>query len=227
MVFEKELVMAPQWQKDRYELLINPLEVELSDKEKRYLLWLAGWEQETSEVFMGLFKKLLTSTVQQCPYIDENGRNNLMKKVKGDFYELSLSIEESTNKVSKKQVVEFCERLLEESCEVLETLDSNKDIYYAVSASKALKLHIEKSLLHYTEEIEHDINPSISDLQLKNRKDFIRYVNELSTEMNSYYDNLMAGKLHAAIDRLESVITGFKLCISIAKTGSGSSSETL
>ena len=61
MNFEEKFALAPAWQKARYVKFANTLGIELSDDEKRYLLWLAGWDQETEIVFTGLFSKLLNN----------------------------------------------------------------------------------------------------------------------------------------------------------------------
>lgn len=40
------------------ERLTSALEgVELNEREERYLKWLSGWDNETAEVFAGLFAK--------------------------------------------------------------------------------------------------------------------------------------------------------------------------
>jgi len=47
-------------QQERYDKMISAMpDIDLSDNEQRYLMWLAGWDGETQEVFTGLFGKLL------------------------------------------------------------------------------------------------------------------------------------------------------------------------
>ena len=50
MTFNEKLAQSPAWQIDRYNDLILKSEInhkDLTDSEKRSLLWLAGFEQET------------------------------------------------------------------------------------------------------------------------------------------------------------------------------------
>lgn len=57
--FEKRLADASDQQKIRYKKYLQSLEnVELSDDEKRYLLWLCDFDKETFDTFNNLFKKL-------------------------------------------------------------------------------------------------------------------------------------------------------------------------
>ncbi len=55
----KKLEAAQPWQIERYEKLLELFEgMELSDDEKRKLLWLAGWDTDTETIFRNLFTKL-------------------------------------------------------------------------------------------------------------------------------------------------------------------------
>ncbi|MDD3349941.1 MAG: hypothetical protein PHC40_03680 [Eubacteriales bacterium] len=59
MDFEMDFEQASSLKKERYRLLINSLgDIKLTDKEKGYILWLAGWDGETCAVFDGIFFKL-------------------------------------------------------------------------------------------------------------------------------------------------------------------------
>lgn len=55
---EEKLCNAPEWQRNRYEDLKNTIRAELTEDEKRYLLWLSGWDGETVVVFKNIFLKL-------------------------------------------------------------------------------------------------------------------------------------------------------------------------
>lgn len=57
--FEKRFADASDQQKVRYRKIIKSLEnTELTDDEKRYLLWLCDFDKETFDTFNNLFKKL-------------------------------------------------------------------------------------------------------------------------------------------------------------------------
>lgn len=59
MNFENELKNAKESQKMRYEKIISNFEnIEIDEKEKHYLLWLSGCDDETEEIFSKLFLKL-------------------------------------------------------------------------------------------------------------------------------------------------------------------------
>lgn len=57
--FEKRFADASDQQKARFKKIKQSLQnTELTDDEKRYLLWLCDFDTETFETFNNLFKKL-------------------------------------------------------------------------------------------------------------------------------------------------------------------------
>lgn len=57
--FEYKFNNAQEWQKQRYLRLAEHFKwIELSDEDKRYLLWLSGYDGDTEKVFSGLFDRL-------------------------------------------------------------------------------------------------------------------------------------------------------------------------
>ena len=58
MDFNEKYRNATHLQRERYHLLMSTMKIELSDDEKKYVLWLAGWDVETTAVFNSIFVKL-------------------------------------------------------------------------------------------------------------------------------------------------------------------------
>jgi hypothetical protein len=58
MDFNRKYKTATHLQRERYHLLTDTIKTELSDDEKRYVLWLAGWDAETATTFSYIFAKL-------------------------------------------------------------------------------------------------------------------------------------------------------------------------
>lgn len=57
--FEYKFKVAEEWQKERYSRIIkNFKEIELTDEDKRYLLWLSGYDSDTERVLSNLFNKI-------------------------------------------------------------------------------------------------------------------------------------------------------------------------
>lgn len=57
--FEYKFKIAEEWQKQRYSRLIESFKgIELTDEDKRYLLWLSGYDSDTERVISNLFNKL-------------------------------------------------------------------------------------------------------------------------------------------------------------------------
>ncbi|MCT8975529.1 hypothetical protein N4T77_02845 [Clostridium sp. CX1] len=62
--FEYKFNNVGEWQKQRYfRLAENFKGIELSDEDKRYLLWLSGHDVETERVFSSLFDRLKKEVV--------------------------------------------------------------------------------------------------------------------------------------------------------------------
>lgn len=56
-LFDKKYKEASTWQKERFEKLMNKYKnIKFDDKQKRYLLWLSQWDQETIETFESIFE---------------------------------------------------------------------------------------------------------------------------------------------------------------------------
>lgn len=58
MDFNRKYKTATHLQRERYHLLTDTIKTELSDDEKRYVLWLAGWDAETTAIFNSIFGRL-------------------------------------------------------------------------------------------------------------------------------------------------------------------------
>lgn len=58
MDFNGKYKTATHLQRERYHLLTDTIKTELSDDEKRYVLWLAGWDAETTAIFNSIFGRL-------------------------------------------------------------------------------------------------------------------------------------------------------------------------
>jgi hypothetical protein len=58
MDFNERYRNATLLQRERYHLLISAIKTELPDDEKRYVLWLAGWDAETTAIFNSIFGRL-------------------------------------------------------------------------------------------------------------------------------------------------------------------------
>ncbi|WP_275372809.1 hypothetical protein [Clostridium tertium] len=57
--FEYKFKIAEEWQKQRYSRLIENFKgIELTDEDKRYLLWLSGYDSDTERVISNLFNKI-------------------------------------------------------------------------------------------------------------------------------------------------------------------------
>ncbi|GLC32903.1 hypothetical protein [Clostridium omnivorum] len=60
--FEYKFKIAEDWQKQRYLRLLESFKgIELSDEDKRYLLWLSSFDSDTERVFLNLFTKIKKS----------------------------------------------------------------------------------------------------------------------------------------------------------------------
>jgi hypothetical protein len=59
--FKEKFDSAPPYQKKRYTELMKTVKADLTDDEKRYILWIAGWDEETAATFGSIFKKLQNS----------------------------------------------------------------------------------------------------------------------------------------------------------------------
>lgn len=57
--FEYKFKIAEKWQKQRYSRLVENFNgIELTDEDKRYLLWISGFDSDTERVISNLFNKI-------------------------------------------------------------------------------------------------------------------------------------------------------------------------